>query len=139
MNKLKVIKNFNQMEVGDIYQFSDEENGYVCEVNRDDSYMDARTGSKYSTKSSYKNVISANYAQKLIDNGYLEYIEQQPKKQEEHVNVFDEMETLRSKYIKDLAELDENYKDQPACVKLEAETVLTNMTKVLTYLLNLKR
>lgn len=139
MNKLKVIKNFDQMEVGDIYQFSDEENGYVCEVNRDDSYMDARTGSKYSAKSSYKNVISANYAQKLIDNGYLECIEQQPKKQEEHVNVFDEMETLRSKYIKDLAELDENYKDQPACVKLEAETVLTNMTKVLTYLLNLKR
>lgn len=139
MNKLKVIKNFDQMEVGDIYQFSDEENGYVCEVNRDDSYMDARTGSKYSAKSSYKNVISANYAQKLIDNGYLEYIEQQPKKQEEYVNVFDEMETLRSKYIKDLAELDENYKDQPACVKLEAETVLTNMTKVLTYLLNLKR
>lgn len=139
MNKLKVIKNFNQMEVGDIYQFSDEENGYVCEVNRDDSYMDARTGSKYSAKSSYKNVISANYAQKLIDNGYLEYIDEQFKKQDEYVNVFDEMETLRSKYIKDLAELDENYKDEPACVKLEAETVLTNMTKVLTYLLNLKR
>lgn len=139
MNKLKVIKNFNQMEVGDIYQFSDEENGYVCEVNRDDSYMDARTGSKYSTKSSYKNVISANYAQKLIDNGYLEYIDEQSKKQDGHVNVFEEMETLRSKYIKDLAELDENYKDEPACVKLEAETVLTNMTKVLTYLLNLKR
>lgn len=139
MNKLKVIKNFNQMEVGDIYQFSDEENGYVCEVNRDDSYMDARTGSKYSAKSSYKNVISANYAQKLIDNGYLEYIDEQSKKQDGYVNVFDEMETLRSKYIEDLAKLDENYKDEPTCVKLEAETVLTNMTKVLTYLLNLKR
>lgn len=138
MNKLKVIKNFNQMEVGDIYQFSDEENGYVCEVNRDDSYLDARTGSKYSAKSSYKNVISANYAQKLIDNGYLTLLEE-PKKKEDHVNVFDEMKTLLDTYMKDLGNLDENYKDQPACVKLEAETVLANMIRVLNHLLTLKR
>ena len=88
-----------------IYQFSDEENGYVCEVNRDDSYLDARTGSKYSAKSSYKNVISANYAQKLIDNGYLTLLEE-PKKKEDHVNVFNEMKTLLDTYMKDLGNLD---------------------------------
>lgn len=138
MDKLKVIKNFNQMEVGDIYQFSDKENGYVCEVNRDDSYLDARTGSKYSAKSSYKNVISTNYAQKLIDNGYLTSLEDS-KKKEDHVNVFDEIERLLDTYTKDLGNLDDTYKDQPACMKLEAETVLANMIKVLNHLLTLKR
>lgn len=138
MNKLKVIKNFNQMEVGDIYQFSDKENGYVCELNRDDSYLDARTGSKYSAKSSYKNVISTNYAQKLIDNGYLTFLEDS-KKKEDHVNVFDEIERLLDTYTKDLGDLDDTYKDQPACIKLEAETVLANMIKVLNHLLTLKR
>lgn len=138
MNKLKVIKNFNQMEVGDIYQFSDKEDGYVCEVNRDDSYLDARTGSKYSAKSSYKNVISANYAQKLIDNGYLTLLEE-PKKNDDHINVFDEIQNLLGIYLKDLSNLDETYKNQPACVKIEAETVLSNMIKVLNHLLDLKR
>lgn len=138
MDKLKVIKNFNQMEVGDIYQFSDKENGYVCEVNRDDSYLDARTGSKYSAKSSYKNVISTNYAQKLIDNGYLTSLEDS-KKKEDHVNVFDEIERLLDTYTKDLGNLDDAYKDQPACMKLEAETVLSNMIRVLNHLLTLKR
>lgn len=133
---LKAIKSFDQTKAGDIYQLSEDGKTYTCQVNYDNSYIDTRTGNIMQSKNSYTHEISTEYAKKLVESGYLSAAE---NKQDEYKNVFHEMEHLRNTYIKNLENLDEDYKDQPACVKIEAETVLTNMTKVLTYLLNLKR
>lgn len=141
MKQLKVIKNFNQMEVGDIYDFSAKDNSYVCEVTRDDSYLDARTGSNFTAKSSYKNTISQNYAMHLLKAGYLEEINPSTQKttDSQYVNVFDEISRLREKYLTNLDNINDDYKDQPACMKVEAETVLSNMIKLLTHLSSLKK
>lgn len=135
---LKVIKNFDQMEVGDIYNLSDDNKTYVCEINNADSYIDARSGATMKSNSSYKHEISSAYADKLIELGYLAPV---TKKTDdvEYKNVFEEMKKLQEGYIEDLKNLDENYKDQPACVKIEAETVLTNMIKLIDHLLSLKK
>lgn len=138
IENLKVIKNFDQMEVGDIYNFSDEDNAYVCEINNDNSYVDARSGATMQSKNSYKHEISQAYAEKLIDLGYLVPVTKKTDSAE-YKNVFSEMESLQNSYIEDLKNLDEKYKDQPACVKLEAETVLTNMIKLIDHLLSLKK
>lgn len=135
---LKVIKNFDQMEVGDVYNLSDDNKTYVCEVNSDNSYVDARTGTTMSSKNSYKHEISSAYAEKLVDLGYLAPVSEKPNT-EEYKNVFKEMEKLQNMYIEDLKNLDETYKEQPACVKVEAETVLTNMIKLVDHLLSLKK
>lgn len=137
MNKtLQVQKDFDQARVGDIYNLSEDGKSYVYESVEDNSYVDARTGSTISSKNSYRNEISEAYAEKLLSLGYLSAVED---KQKEYKNVFHEMEHLRDIYIENLKNLDEDYKDQPACVKVEAETVLSNMIKLCDHLLSLQK
>lgn len=137
MNKtLQVQKDFDQAKVGDIYNLSEDGKSYVYESVEDNSYVDARTGSTISSKNSYRNEISEAYAEKLLSLGYLAPVED---KQKEYKNVFHEMEHLRDTYIENLKNLDEDYKDQPACVKVEAETVLSNMIKLCDHLLSLQK
>lgn len=137
MNKtLQVQKDFDQAKVGDIYNLSEDGKSYVYESVEDNSYVDARTGSTISSKNSYRNEISEAYAEKLLSLGYLSAVED---KQKEYKNVFHEMERLRNTYIENLKNLDEDYKDQPACVKVEAETVLSNMIKLCDHLLSLQK
>lgn len=137
MNKtLQVQKDFDQAKVGDIYNLSEDGKSYVYESVEDNSYVDARTGSTISSKNSYRNEISEAYAEKLLSLGYLSVVED---KQKEYKNVFHEMEHLRDTYIENLKNLDEDYKDQPACVKVEAETVLSNMIKLCDHLLSLQK
>lgn len=135
---LKVVKNFDQMKVGDIYNLSDDNKTYVCEINNDNSYVDARSGATMQSKNSYKHEISTAYAEKLMDLGYLAPVTKKTD-DTEYKNVFDEMKRLQENYIEDLKSLDEKYKDQPACVKVEAETVLVNMIKLIDHLLSLKK
>lgn len=115
---------------------SEDGKSYVYESVEDNSYVDARTGSTISSKNSYRNEISEAYAEKLLSLGYLSAVED---KQKEYKNVFHEMEHLRDTYIENLKNLDEDYKDQPACVKIEAETVLSNMIKLCDHLLSLQK
>ncbi len=137
MNKtLQVQKDFDQAKVGDIYNLSEDGKSYVYESVEDNSYVDARTGSTISSKNSYRNEISEAYAEKLLSLGYLSAVED---KQKEYKNVFHEMEHLRDTYIENLKNLDEDYKDQPACVKVEAETVLSNLIKLCDHLLPLQK
>ena len=58
---------------------------------------------------------------------------------QEFVNVFDEMSNLKSAYEKRLSNLEEEYKDQPACLKIESRTVLTNMVHLLDHLISLRK
>ena len=133
---LKAIKSFDQTKAGDIYQLSEDGKTYTCQVNYDNSYIDTRTGNIMQSKNSYTHEISTEYAKKLVESGYLSAAE---NKQNEYKNVFHEMEHLRDTYIENLKNLDEDYKDQPACVKVEAETVLSNMIKLCDHLLSLQK
>lgn len=138
MKTLKVIKDFDQQSVGDIYELAEDGKSYICESVEDNSYVDARTGSTVSSKNSYKSEISEAYAQRLIDLGYLAP-ENEKKDQKEYKNVFSEITDLRDSYIEDLKNLEKNYSDQPACMKVEAETVLSNLVKLCDHLLKLKK
>lgn len=138
IENLKAIKSFDQTKAGDIYQLSEDGKTYTCQVNYDNSYIDTRSGATMQSKNSYKHEISQAYAEKLIDLGYLAPVTEKTDSAE-YKNVFSEMESLQNSYIEDLKNLDEKYKDQPACVKLEAETVLANMIKLIDHLLSLKK
>lgn len=89
-------------------------------------------------KSSYHSQfdISASYADALIKDGYLE---EAVDKKNDFVNVFDEIEKLYNAYADELDNLDEDFVNQPACLKVEKETVLSNMIKLLDHLHSLKK
>lgn len=131
---LTVKEPFFVMEPGDTFELS--ENGmyvstYTSEYNRADS-DDSEVYSSYN--SSY--AISKGFAEELIANGYLEAPVENNSK---FVNVFDEINAMLAEYSKDLNNLDEDTKELPACLKIEKETVLRNMIKILEHLNSLKK
>lgn len=130
---LNVVKPFFMMEPGDTFELS--ENGmYVSQ------YQSEYTGSddEDELKSSYtsKFEISESYAKTLINDGYLTEV---VDKKNDFVNVFDEIEKLYDKYADELDNLDEDFAHQPMCLKVEKETVLSNMIKLLDHLHSLKK
>lgn len=136
---LKVIKPFFVMDVDDTFQFSEEDGVYVSSysvVHNEDSDKNNSVTSSYSSE--YR--ISPEYAESLIAEGYLEEVTQTKEKDSAaFVNVFDEIEDLVASYKSELSQLNEDFKDAPACLKLEKQTVLTNLITVLNHLYSLKK
>lgn len=130
MNNLKVIKPFGTMEPGDTFELS--ENGNY--VSKNEWETDGEDTTMYS---SIKQVveISKDYAKMLVSTGYLS----EKVEDKNFVNVFDEIEKLIDTYSSELESLDKDYENQPACLKVEKETVLSNMVKVLDHLHSLKK
>lgn len=130
---LKVKKPFFVMEPGD-----------TMELTGDGTYMSVYT-SDYTSANDKDDEISSHYqsvyeisksmAEQLIEDGYLE----NTSKKGDFVNVFDEIDKMISTYEKELSTLNKDYADQPACLKVEKETVLSNMLKVLSHLNSLKK
>ena len=91
--------------------------------------------------SSYSSVytISAEYAKILVGQGYLEQVNENDTKSKKFVNIFDEIDNLISVYNKDLAEALRSDDNTPQCLKVEKETVLRNMIKLLEHLNSLKK
>ena len=128
---LKVAKPFAMMEVGDTFELS--ENGmYVSKYDAEESDDNKSIYSSYSSRFE----ISPAYAEVLMDEDYLT-----PEKNDDKpfVNVFEEIKTLRDGYAKELEGLDKEFEGAPACLKVEKETVLCNMIKVLDHLNSLKK
>ena len=90
-------------------------------------------------KSSYNSEfqISPEYAKALIEEGYLE--EASDKATTPFVNIFDEIDNLLNKYKTGLKTIEEDTAELPACVKVERQTVLTNMITLLEHLKSLKK
>ena len=134
---LRVINPFFVMELGDTFEYSNENKMYVSKHNEEFYKMD--DGTVNEIKSSYNSefMISPDYAQSLIEEGYLEEVNDEPKKN--FVNIFDEIDTLLEKYKKSLSNIAEEAAELPACVKVERETVLTNLITLLEHLKNLKK
>lgn len=135
---LTVIEPFFVMEFGDTFELSPDGKEYVSTCNVEHNEVDDDNNS-ISSKYTSNYTISLDYAKMLIKEGYLEEAFKEDSNESTFRNVFDEINDLIEKYNSDLKNLSENYKDQPACVKVEAETVLTNMIKVLKHLGSLKK
>ena len=135
---LKVITPFYLLKVGDTFELSADGSEYtnvhneeLTETNDANDDISARFTSKYS--------ISTDYANMLIEEGYLAPLEPQVRKEERFVNLFDEINDMLEVYNEELGNLDEDYAEEPACLKVEKETVLRNMIKILEHLNSLKK
>lgn len=133
---LRVIDPFFVMDLGDTFDFDEKKNMYVSTHSEEFYKMD--DGSINEIKSSYNGEfqISPDYAKTLIEDGYLEEVEEDTKP---FVNIFDEIDNLLEKYKKGLANLNEDTMNLPACVKVERESVLTNLVTLLEHLKSLKK
>lgn len=133
---LKVIKPFFVMENGDTFERI-ENGSYVSEVNNqfdlaNDMFAD---GNDFHSSYNSRFEISEDYAKALVKLGHLEEV----KDTNTFKNVFDEIENLAKIYDAELDNLDKDFENSPACLKVEKETVLKNMLKVLEHLHSLKK
>lgn len=131
MNKiLKVVKPFFEVNEGDTFALT--ENGtYINEITK--TFEDCNEDVDFSSKLTSTYEISSNLAEKLVKDGYLASTDKK------FVNIFDEIDALINSYTDDLNNINEDLKDAPACLKIEKETVLNNLIKVLTHLGSLKK
>ena len=134
---LRVIEPFLIMNTGDIFEYSNEEKMYVSRHNEEFYKNDSE--SVNDIKSSYTSEfkISAEYAKTLVDEGYLEEATEVTDKS--FVNIFDEIDALLLKYKTGLNNIETDMAELPACVKVERQTVLTNMITLLKHLKSLKK
>lgn len=132
---LKVTKPFFTLEVGDVFELSEDGRDYIAykEEKFGDTNVDGETFHA-SFNSSF--AIPKNRIEDLLKNGYLEEV---CDKKQDFVNVFDEINRLLVKYTKEYKEANENANNLPAVVRLEKMTVLSNMINVLNHLNNLKK
>lgn len=132
---LKVIKPFFVMENGDTFEYNADTDQYESVYNEEHNSSNEDNST---VVSSYNSVyrISKEYAKMLLDNGYVEEVNEAKK----FVNIFDEIDNKLSEYNDELYTLktkaDEN---TPQCLLVEKETVLRNMIKLLEYLKGLKK
>ena len=133
---LRVIEPFLVVNLGDVFEYSNEEKMYISKHN-EEFYKADDTASD--VKSSYTSEfkISVEYAKVLVEEGYLEEATEVSDKS--FVNIFDEIDTLLAKYKKGLETIEQDMADLPVCVKVERQTVLTNMITLLEHLKSLKK
>lgn len=134
---LKVIKKFYLLEVGDTLELSEDGTEYTNVHNEELNESDEK-GSDISARFTSTYSISTDYAKLLIEEGYLAPYDE-PETQKGFVNVFDEIDNMLDTYNEELDNLDEDFADKPACLKVEKETVLRNVIKVLNHLNSLKK
>lgn len=134
---LKVIEPFYLLKAGDTFELSEDGKSYVNTHNEQLDETNA-SGDDISAKFTSTYSISTDYANMLIEEGYLAPLK--PEVQDRRfVNVFDEINTMLETYNEELGSLDDDYADEPACLKVEKETVLRNMIKALEHLNSLKK
>lgn len=135
---LRVIDPFFVMELGDLFEYSEDSKMYVSVHNED--FYNTDGNSVDSVKSSYNSEfsISPDYAKTLIKEGYLEEASD-VEKSTSFVNIFDEIDNLLAKYKTGLKTIEKDMAELPACVRVERQTVLTNMITLLEHLKSLKK
>lgn len=132
---LKVIKPFFVMENGDTFEYNADTDQYESVYNEEHNSSNEDNSTVVSSYN-YVYRISKEYAKMLLDNGYVEEVDDKKR----FVNIFDEINNKLSEYNNELCVLkskaDEN---TPQCLLVEKETVLRNMIKLLEYLKGLKK
>jgi len=135
---LRVINPFFVMELGDLFEYSNESKMY--ESKHKENFYKADDESVSEIKSSYSSEfqISVQYAKTLLKEGYLEEVSEE-EKSSPFVNIFDEIDTLLNQYKAGLETIDKDMAELPACVRVERQTVLSNMITLLEHLKSLKK
>ena len=131
---LRVIDSFFVMEVGDTFVLSEDGKYSISCHNEEFHKNDDDNSVNSSFTSEYR--ISPEYAEQLIKDGYLEEVGSTKK---DFVNVFDEIDNLINRYQTELVNLDSDLAGEPQCVKVEKNTVLTNLLSVLNHLKTLRK
>lgn len=131
---LRVISDFLDMAPGDTFEYDNDSKMYVAERNEefhrtDDS--DSELRSMYTARFA----ISEGYARELIQDGVLEDADEKKN----FVNVFDEIDSLASRYENELKNVNKDMAQFPECMKVERVTVLNNLLSVLDHLKGLKK
>lgn len=134
---LQVVESFLNLEPGDILTKTSDGKYYECSVSETTDSADEENSFVSSYKSSTK--ISSKYAEDLLKNGMLSKVLAEKNEDKEFVNIFDEIDSLLDTYTKEKSSLDKKYAELPACLKVEADTVLSNMIKLLLHLKSLKK
>lgn len=129
---LKVTKPFAWMEVGDTLKLSEDGKNYTNTFTDEYSCLNSEG---HDIESSVQTTISfsKSKAEELIKSGHLAAETETPR-----INVFDEIDNMLETYSEDLANIDNDMATAPACMRVEKETVLRNMVKVLSHLKSLK-
>ena len=136
---LRVISPFYLLKVGDTFELSEDGSEYT-NVHNEQLDETNEAGNDISASFTSKYTISTDYANMLIEEGYLAPLKPEVReKTEGFINVFDEIDTMLEAYNEELDNLDEDYAEEPACLKVEKETVLRNMIKILEHLNSLKK
>lgn len=124
--KYKVVKEFDSMKKGEILNNKEDVDIFTFEEETDNSYRFI----------SY----SANIIADLLDKGYLIKVDEETTESSELEDlickVIDEIDSLIEQYEKDNQEVTDKVANNelPYCVKVEADTVHANLTKVLTHI-----
>ena len=134
---LKVVEPIFNLSPGDTLELSKDESKYIYEVNESSSNS-FDNGNTHDVSFYSKFSISSDYALELVEDGVLEYGFQQYA-YEDFIYVFSEIDAMIKEYNDQLIQLNDDFKDKPACMKVEKQTVLNNLVKVLTHLRNLKK
>lgn len=134
---LRVIDPFFVMDLGDTFEYDENTKMYVSKHKEEFYKMDDESINEI--KSSYNSEfqISEEYAKTLIEEKYLEEVDDDEKKP--FVNIFDEIDKLLEKYKDGLKTLEKDTAGLPACIKVERESVLTNLVTLLEHLKGLKK
>lgn len=134
---LRVIDPFFIMEIGDTFEYSEESKMYVSKHKEEFYKTDSDKIDEIRSSYNSEFQISVEYAETLLKDGYLEEVDDTSKPT--FVNIFDEIDTLLNKYKSGLQTLDQDTMDLPACVKVERQSVLTNLVTLLEHLKSLKK
>ena len=128
-----VVKTFFVMEAGDTFEKTGD--GSYASVYSTEYSSASADGDDVQSAYTSRYEISESYAKSLINDGFLKEV----KDRDNFVNVFDEIDKLKSLYADELKSLDEDYANAPSCLKIEKKTVLENLSKVLDHLSGLKK
>ena len=134
---LRVIDPFFVMDLGDIFEYDEDSKMYISKHKEDFYKVDDGTVNEVKSSYSSEFQISPEYAQTLIEEGYLE--EADEDKSTTFVNVFDEIDNLLNKYKIGLNTIEQDTVGLPTCVKVEKQAVLTNLITLLEHLKSLKK
>lgn len=132
MKKFKVLVPYSSLCEGDILE-PNEDGSYYTAEHSEEFNKTGVNGETFASSVSYTVTFSADYVNNLVENGYLEEID------DTFVNVFDEIDKLLNMYENELKEVEADKDPVPACLKVEKTTVLTNLIKVLNHLKSLKK
>ena len=134
---VRVVEPFFGLETGDILELTEDGNAYVFQVHEGSNGIDDNNRESKITYDAML-TISKDRVAELVEDEYLEYATE-VEEPTEFVNIFTEIDRLLNDYNAELNNLDNEFKDKPACLKIEKQTVLGNLIKVLVHLKSLKK